>query len=304
MSKSGSKKKKTSNKKLLALSISLSAIIIFGFITYKMLFQNGEIKFSLKAVIVDQLSEHFPNATFIARATNLLIDAGFSVSYFSSESVDVPFYKQLVEGNYGIIILRVHSAVRVGEPLVDFFTSEEYDGSKYYEYRRDGLLSKAEYFEPFGQETGKFYFAITPKFIERFGNFPKSIIIAMGCSSLNVSGMAQAFISRNAKAYVGWTNIVLANDTDHETIKLLDMFLDKNATLASSISATDRHNYYDPNKGIRIISYMDFYPVSQSIGDLKISDLIAEAKNPKTLFTGADQLSFLIANCKPRERQN
>jgi hypothetical protein len=217
------------------------------------------------------------------------------VSYFNSTSVTVPFYRELVEGDYGIIIFRAHSAMRVNATIVDLFTSEIYRENGYPEY--SGLLSKAEYLVPLGQEKGQFYFAITPDFVERFGRFPKSIVIAMGCSSLNVSGMAEAFINRGAKAYVGWTNIVLPNDTDHETAKFLNMFLGKNYTLASSISATyPPHNYYDPNIGIRVFSKMDFYPVSRSLGDLKISDLIGEAKNSKAsmTFNYFEGFSFLI----------
>jgi hypothetical protein len=299
MTKSNSKNKKkaNSNRRLLVLSIGFSALLIFGSIAYKMFFQDQATKFSLKAAIVDQLSEHFPNSTFCTTVTNLLNDAGFNVSYFSWKNVTVPFYEKLVEGDYGIIIFRAHSAMRVGEPIVDLFTSEEYSENaraQYSKYR--DLLDAAEYLVPLGQEAGQFYFAITPNFIERFGNFHKSIIIAMGCSGLNVSAMAQAFINKGAKAYVGWTNIVLPNDTDYETAKFLDMFLGKNKTLATSVESTyPARNYYDSENGIRIFSWMDFYPVSSSIGDLKISDLIAEAKNPKTPSSGVEQFCFLIA---------
>jgi hypothetical protein len=299
MSKSVFKKKKTSNKKLLALSIGLSAVIIFGFVTYRMLFQNQETKFALKAVIVDQLYEHFQNATFIAKATSLLENAGFTVSYFN-ESITVPFYKGLVEGDYGIIIFRAHSAMRVGEPIVDLFTSEEYRQGAYPEY--SGLLSKAEYLVPLGNSSGKFYFAITPNFIEHFGRFSHSIVIAMGCSSLNVSAMAQAFISRNAKAYVGWTNIVLPDDTDSETAKFLTLFLRENRTLASSIGVANPHKYHDPTTNITVISKIDFYPMLPSVGDLRISDLIAEAKNQKALLSNVEQLSFLITEIIVNEK--
>jgi hypothetical protein len=299
MNRSVSKKKKTPNTKLLVMSIGLSVIIIFGFIAYKMFFQNQETKFSLKAAIVDQLSEHFSNATFITRATNLLTNAGFNVSYFSSENVTVPFYRELVEDAYGIIIFRAHSALRNETNIVDLFTSEEYDKNKYYDYRSDGLLSRAEYFVPLGQSTNKSYFAITPNFIEHFGHFPKSIVIAMGCSSLKVNcyGMAQAFIDKGAKAYVGWTETVLPNDTDYETAGFLEMFLAKNKTLAYAV-ANRLHYYRDPSTNINVTSRMEFYPVSPSIGNLRISDLIAEAKNSKTLtmFNNFERFSFLIAN--------
>ena len=295
MSRSSSKKK-IPNRRLLVLSVGLSVIMIFGFIAYTMFFQNQETKFSLKAVIVDQLSEHFPNSAFITIATNLLTNAGFNVSYFSSENVTVPFYREVVEDAYGIIIFRTHSALRNETTIVDLFTSEKYRQGAYPEYA--GLLSRAEYLVPLGQETGQFYFAIAPKFIESFGNFPKSVIIAMGCWSLKYSGMAQAFINRGAKAYVGWTETVLPNDTDHETTKFLEMFLGENKTLASAIDVTDRHIYHDPSVNITVTSEMDFYPPSPSVGDLKISDLIAEAKGSKTLttFNNIEQSSFLIAN--------
>ena len=294
MSRSSSKKK-IPNRRLLVLSVGLSVIMIFGFIAYTMFFQNQETKFSLKAVIVDQLSEHFPNSAFITIATNLLTNAGFNVSYFSSENVTVPFYREVVEDAYGIIIFRTHSALRNETTIVDLFTSEKYRQGAYPEYA--DMLSKAEYLVPMGQETGQFYFAIAPKFIESFGNFPKSVIVAMGCWSLKYPGMAQAFTNRGAKAYVGWTETVLPNDTDHETTKFLEMFLGENKTLAGAIDMTNRHIYHDPSLNISVTSKMDFYPPSPSVGDLKISDLVAEAKGSKTL-TASNNFgrSFLIAN--------
>jgi hypothetical protein len=293
MPKSDSKNKKKAipHRRLLLLSIGFSALLIFGSIAYKMLLQGQATKFSLKAAIVDQLSENFPNATFCTTATKLLNDAGFNVSYFSWENVTVPFYQKLVEGDYGIIIFRAHSAMRVNESIVDLFTSELYNPNQYSEY--SGLLSRAVYTVPLGQSTNKSYFAITPDFIEHFGNFPKSIIIAMGCSSLNVTAMAQAFIDRGATAYVGWTNAVLPNDTDYETTKLLEMFLGKNETLANSLEFTSVHKYYDPEKHVTVFSRMDFYPVSPSIGDLQISDLIAQTKT-KNPSSGIEQFCFLI----------
>ena len=301
MTKGSSKNKKRviPNRKLLVLSVGFSALLICGFLAYRVLFQNQVTKFSLKAAIVDQLSQNSPDVTFNATATNLLRNAGFTVSYFNSENVSVPFYEKLVEGDYGIIIFRAHSAMRVDEPIVDLFTSEEYDVNKYPQYTSTGLLSRAQYLVPFLPETNKSYFAITPNFVQHFGSFPKSVIIAMGCSSLNVTGMAQAFINRGATAYVGWTNIVLPNDTDYETTKFLEMFLSENKTLGISIKATyPPRNYYDPNKGIRVFSWMDFYPVNQSIDELKISDLIAEAgkSNTAMALNNTEQFSFVIAN--------
>jgi hypothetical protein len=219
------------------------------------------------------------------------------VSYFSSENVTVPFYRELVEDAYGIIIFRAHSALRNETNIVDLFTSEKYRQGTYPEY--SDLLSIAKYLVSWLPGANQSYFAITPSFIEKFGHFPHSIIIAMGCSSLKVNcyGMAQAFIDKGAKAYVGWTETVLPNDTDYETAGFLEMFLAKNRTLAYAV-ANRLHYYRDPSTNINVTSRMEFYPVSPSIGNLTISDLIAEAKNSKTLtmFNNFERFSFLIAN--------
>ena len=290
------KEKRVSDKKLLVLSLGLITIIVLGFLVYRTFFQTPEINFSLKAAIIDQLAEHFPNPGFNETVTNLLRDAGFNVSYYGYKTVTVDFYRELVKRDYGIIILRVHSALREDNKTVDLFTSEEYDPNKYGDMRGKGLLTKGEYL--FGQESGRFYFAITPKFIENYGYFPKSVIIAMGCWSLKpeCEEMAQAFINRGAKAYVGWTEIVLHEDTDHETVRLLEMLLKKNRTLAYAIDKTDYYIYH--GDGETIITRMKFYP--QSAGDLKISELIAEAKASSTTTTATfndlgGSLFFLIA---------
>ncbi len=291
------KEKKIPDKKLLVFSMGLITIIVFGFLVYRTFFQTPEIKFSLKATIIDQLAEHFPNPEFNETVTNLLRDAGFNVSYYGHETVNVSFYKELAKRDYGIIILRAHSALREDNKTVDLFTSEEYDQYKYGDMRGKGLLTKGEYL--FEQESERFYFAITPKFVESLeGYFPKSIVIAMGCWSLKpeCEQMANAFINRGAKAYVGWTEIVLHEDTDQETVRLLEMLLKENRTLADAIDKTDYYTYHGDGK--TIISRMKFHP--QSAGDLRISELIAEAKASSTTTTATfndlgGSLFFLIA---------
>ena len=302
MSRSDSKKKKIPNKRLLILSVSLSAIIIFGFVAYKMIFQNQETKFSLKAAILDQLSEYSPNPTFNTTVTNLLKNAGFNVSYFGSKNATVPFYKQLIESNYGIIIFRVHSALRNNTNIVDLFTSEEYREGAYSEYRN--LLSIAKYLVPWMPGANQSYFAITPSFIEKFGHFSKSIIIAMGCSSLKPGcyGLAESFIKNGAKAYIGWNETVYPEHTDHETETFLDKFLSKNITLASSIDATNPYRYYNSQLNKYVGSKLDYYPPSAI--NLKIYDLIAEAKgsNASMTFNSLERSSFLIASVNFRSK--
>jgi hypothetical protein len=205
-----------SSRQFILLSIILVSIVVLGSALPFMLQQTPN-KFSLKAAIVDQLGESVTNATedqeFVANATDILKAAGFNVTYFESGDVNVTFFSGLAKGNYGIIILRVHSALRVDNSTVDFFTSEEFTLDKYPQMVDDGSLTNGSY-----SWTNKHYFAITSKFIENLeGRFPRSVVIATGCWSLKtgVEQMANAFISKGAEVYIGWTEMVEADHTDN-----------------------------------------------------------------------------------------
>jgi len=266
-------KKLFSNKQLI-MAMVLVATIALGFLISAFLLQTREVKFSSKAAIIDQLGKDFPNTEFNETVASLLENNGFNdVSYHRSESVNVTFYKGLAKYNYGVIILRAHSALRKGETIVDFFTSEEYSENEHVSEQDNGLLTRGYY----SWEPNKFYFAVTPKFIENLeGSFPKSIIIAMGCNSLNetCTEMANAFINKGAKAYIGWTGLVDSSHTDSETIKLLKMLLDENQTITDAVSKVSPDWQHYPSE-------MKFYPLSA--GNLRISDLMAEAKAIATL---------------------
>lgn len=288
-----------SKKHLVAILIVLTLIITLCSVVFFLFLQPSEVAFSMNAAIIDQLGESdllLSNSTFVESVTNLLEGRNFTVTYYN-KTLDVNFFKKLAEYNYGIIVLRVHSALRKDNSTVDLFTSEKYDpnydSNKYRSERENGLLTIGEYL----YAPGKYYFAITSLFINNLvGRFPKSIIIAMGCWSLKpgCEQMAKAFRDKGAKAYIGWTDIIYPQDTDHETATLLEMFLAKNETLADAVAITEPHTYPAYGK----TSKMEFYPVSPSIGNLRISDLIAEAKNSKTFttFNNLELFSFVIAN--------
>jgi len=291
-----------SKKHLVSILIVLTLIITLCSVVFFLFLQPSEVAFSLNAAIIDQLGESDPslsNSTFVESVTNLLESRNFTVTYYN-KTLDVNFFKGLAKYNYGIIVLRVHSALREDNSTVDLFTSEKYDpnydSNKYRSERDNGLLTIGEYL----YTPGKYYFAVTPNFIKNLeGRFPKSIIIAMGCWSLKqgCEQMAMAFLDKGAKAYVGWTDIVLPKDTDHETARFIEMFLNRNKTLDSAVSTGSRaYWYHDPKTNESVTSQMEFCPLSEK--NLKISDLIAEAKSSKTFtaFNNLGQSSFLIAN--------
>ena len=268
-----------SQKQLLAISIALSLTIAIIFTIFAL--QSTEIPFSMNAAIIDQLGESDPsliNYTFVEKAKNLLISHNFTVTYYN-ESLNVNFFRNLTKLNSGIIILRVHSALREDNSTVDLFTSEEFIGGYEWE-RQKGLVVMGQYLYQYANET-KYFCAITHKFIEELeGYFPKSIIIAMGCWSLKpeCQQLAAAFIKKGAKAYIGWTNVVLSKDTDHSTITFLERLLNKNENLVDATKDL-KYTYRAQELKQEITTNMTFYPLD--MWNLKISDLLAEVKGSK-----------------------
>lgn len=244
----------------------------------------------LTAAIIDQLEEHIPNQDFIDNVTSTLTSLSFRVDHYRSREIDVEFFKQLPNKNYGLIILRAHFALRNDSSTVDILTSEEYDESIHVNEVNSGLLTIGRYY--IQGLTNKSYFAITSNFIikEMEGNFPNSIIIAMGCWSIMpfseyyfANPIAKAFIEKNAQVYIGWTNIVTSSDSDQEVSKLLKTFLTQNITLKQAIGKTKTYSY-TAEGGIIITTRLSYFP--NEAGELTIGRIIPNqtSQNVNTEF--------------------
>ncbi|MEM4701747.1 MAG: hypothetical protein QXZ51_06350 [Candidatus Bathyarchaeia archaeon] len=265
------------SKKLLLISISLALLIILSAVIYHVFWgSQNNVEFPLRAVIVDQVGADIPSSPeevqrFNETVFNLLKNASFEVRYYESKSVTVNLYRRLAKENYGVIILRVHSAIRERETLVDFFTSEEYRQNVYSNELNSGLLTRGNY----SWLPNKYYFAITPKFVMEAveGSFPGSIIIAMGCSSLKLEyeEMADAFIQKGAKVYIGWTDAVSIIHSDNSTIRFLQQFLEYGKTIREAINECNK--FKDPQWPNAVL----FYRVKENkIANYRFSDFTAK----------------------------
>lgn len=261
-----SKKELTTVAAMLVLLITVVSALFLLFI------HPPPILFSLKAAMVDQLGAEFPNPAFVSNATSTLEAYGFDVTYYN-ETIDVDFFKELAKRDYGIIVLRTHSALRKDNSTVDLFTSETYRSSAHTYEQENGLVVAGTLYYT---GTSREYFAITSKFIENLdGTFPKSIVIAMGCWGLKPGleqTLANAFVKKGATAFLGWTNLVGCSHSDSETSKLLTNLLVHNKTLGEAVNATEPDFDY--------WSQMKYYPTE--VNNLKISDLVAEANTQAT----------------------
>ena len=236
---------------LISLILSARTIFMLLFPTSSPYYANPST-FYFNAAIVDQLSLTAPNQTFAQTATTVLQNGGFTVDYYSGEKVTVDFFKNLPTHNYGIIILRVHSAVGENDdPPLALFTSEPLSKSKYVlEQLNDQLQGVA--FLPYKQGD-PLYFGIPPKFISSClnGTFQNTIVIAMGCDGLTYTDMAKAFINRGAKAYIGWYRSVTASHTDNAVQQLIQHLIIERKTIGNAVSLIPP----DPNTNAYLIVY-------------------------------------------------
>jgi hypothetical protein len=236
------------------VAILIAVILVSGFIVNSLLNQPSTSQtvslFSLpRAAIVDLLSLSYPNQTFIGTTTNILKQANYSVDYYPGEKVTVELYRSLPTSGYSLIILRVHSTSHTfsGEkPIIVptvLFTSELYSTEKYLDEQLADQVFRVAY------DTGSDrYFAIGPSFIldGTHGDFKNTTIIMMGCEGIINTEMARAFVSKGARAYIGWNGGVSASHTDQATTQLLQHLVTEDQTIKQAVENTIKEVGPDP----------------------------------------------------------
>jgi len=244
-----------------------------------------------KAIILDnlhldELSPSGETIPFVNETRKLLEGVGVAVEYVGVEDVTLEVYQNLAK--YNLVILRVHSGLLVGEEVVCFFTSEPLRENlgKYGEWFSKGYLADA--ILELRDGTKKHFIGVTPDFIRYClnGEFENSIIIAMGCYSLESYSMARAFVDdRKALVYIGWTHDVTADYTDNATQELLNRFFQKNQRVKEAI------------KGLKdsiTQAVLKYYPASAA--ELRPKEIIEQLLEKKSSFISdlIDSFSWVL----------
>jgi hypothetical protein len=247
--------KRTINRKLVYAALlvtSFGLIILSGYYLFLMPRASGE----WRATIVDQLSidENLINTAFIEESTSLLNSSGFEVDYYDGGDVNIDFYRNLPTISGKISIVRAHSSVRDNTDYVDLFTSELFQPNKYLDLASERQISKAQMYS-----SGEWYFAIGPTFVElsAFGRFENSLVILMGCSSLNQTTMAEALVAKGASVVIGWTDWIELGDTDEITLMLFQyLLLTPKYTVGGAVEAINQRLFdilgHYPSFGARL----------------------------------------------------
>jgi len=234
----------------------IAVVSVSGFVSYSILNRSSSAQAtSFKAAIIDQLSGTFPNLLFDNDANTMLVNAGYKVDYYGPDQVTVDFFRNLPSKGYGMVIIRAHSTGWGPGDKIDIFTSETYRKDRYvYEQLVDQVNAAT-------LGGGKYYFIITAKFVRDAmqGQFPRSVIIMMGCTGLKDSEMAQAFVSKGASVYVSWDSSVTPTRTDNATTALLRS-LAKGETVRHAVNSAMVEAGPDPVYH----SQLGFYPDDQA----------------------------------------
>ncbi len=262
---SGRRKRRKTGKRLLIGIIAITFVLAF-ILTYFYLHQSQMEAWVGKAAIVDHLSfrNETANQTFVNTSKNVLEKTGFVVDYYGGEEVTVDFYKGLFARGYGLIILRVHSALIGTTESLGLFTSEHYDPDNIpLAYHEDAYYERLveAYFTEEERERGESYFAITPNFIEEYGNFRNTMVIMMGCDGLKYNRTAEAFIKEGAKICIGWNGLVSTPHTDYATTCLLQSLAQENTVYTAvedTMNEVGAEKMYFQDQGYN--SILKYYP--------------------------------------------
>jgi len=237
---------------------------------------NQTSSFALKAAIVDHLSLESPSAatqpnqTFVEMVTRLLEQAGYTVDYYEGEKVTVDFYRNLATHHYGVLVLRVHSAVIYEKESLSMFTSEVYSTTKYIQEQLNDELTAGKF-----RDSPTVYFAIPPLFVINCmkGNFENTTVIMMGCGGLEYETMAEAFVEKGAKVYVSWSEDVSSSHTDYATTVLLKHLLNESQTIQQAVNGTNQEVGPDPVYEGTLL----YYP--QEAGNYKLYQPVTKPQN-------------------------
>jgi hypothetical protein len=203
-----------------------------------------------KAAIIDTLWEMNPNQTLTDEIVAHLKNAGFQVDIYRNSEATVKLFKTLPTLNYKVLVLRMHS-LAASDKGVMIITGEHWDATKYVTEQLSGELAPAV--PLFMQEeisAEHIYFAITPDFIKNLkGDFNDTLVIASGCQGMANSNMAEAFIEKGCRTYIGWSDLVSAWHTDEATANLTYHLFVEGTDIDQAVNETMREVGPDPHFG-------------------------------------------------------
>lgn len=213
---------------------------------------------SKRAAVIDGLVDH-PNEEYISNLSSTLEGAGFRVDVYQAEDVTVELFRKLPEGDYRLIILRVHSGplmvtdsngTKPGDDLV-IFTTERYNPMRHRGEQLRGWLAKGVL-----MDEGTF-FAIPPRFVLEAmrGSFEDTTIILEGCYGFLGRSMLEALRVRGASWIIGWDGEISVDYADEAVLRIITEVYRNGATFREATESCGKEMGPDPYYGGRLLFY-------------------------------------------------
>ncbi len=253
------KKKSTQSRKAAFASLwqwivigLIVAVVVLGL--YIMTHPPGRMAGSVDAIVIDQLSPEDPNPALRTSIRESLETYGLGVVEYQGGEVDVDLYRSLGLRGCRVLFIRSHAGLLVLEDedvehITALFTNEPYSKSKYVdEQLRDRVLIV----RPFESDT-ELSFGVSPYFIAHSmeGYLPSTVVIIAGCSCLEQTDLAKAFLGRGASVVISWNDSVSLGYLDAATATLITGLFDDRLTVAEAVKATLSEHGTDPEFGAR-----------------------------------------------------
>ncbi|MEM2342236.1 MAG: hypothetical protein QXX94_07235 [Candidatus Bathyarchaeia archaeon] len=221
---------------ILLLIFILTSLFYRWFLENKGSSQKGSSVDLFKAAIVDGIGLTRPNSIFIKNVKGILENAGLSVDVYAGENVTIDLLGKI--GGYGLLILRLHSAIDTTHRFLYLFSAERFNRTEY-ETRFSNILGV----EPTAIREGKTfenesYFALRADLLGymNYGGLNGSTIILMGCNGTNSDHAIDRLFEKGVKAIIAWDGYVDLNYTDKITSELIKAIYEEG---------------YDPNDAVR-----------------------------------------------------
>lgn len=172
-----------------------------------------------RAAIIDGIGVTKPNPEFIGGVKEVLEGAGLKVDVYVGKDVTIDLLRNI--SGYGLLILRVHSAIDPKYGFLYLFSAEEFNEIEYdvrfSEEKRLGAVREGVTFE------SERYFALRADLLGylRTNGLNGSTIILMGCNGTGSEHALNRLFERGVKAIIAWNGYVNLEYTDEITLNLI-----------------------------------------------------------------------------------
>ena len=168
-------------------------------------------------IVYDQLID-VPSFMDFEEEVLAIFKGRIDVDYLSGAEVDVGMLKH-GPGSSDLAVFRVHSGVFDNRTWL--FTGEGYSETGHVMDQLKGLVHIARC-----SSTSELVFAVGPEFIrEYWGDLDGTVIILMGCESMDDTELADEMIVKGASAVVGWRGPVSIDESDEVALMLLEVLV-------------------------------------------------------------------------------